>query len=260
MKKYILFFDVDHTLFDHRIRSVPDSTIDALRRVRNREDTILALATGRARYMLDVVEEILPFFEVLITVNGQLVYLGDEILHDQPMPTPDVLRAKATLESNRLLYGMLGKRKHSIRAINAPIRRRFKEQCLPLPEVDPAHEQHDEIYQLWAFTHNREAGPIYETLGDFHVVPWFEEGFDILYSQKSKVDGIRVVLDHLNIPFEQAYAFGDGNNDKEMLAKIPNSIAMGDAPEAVRQVASYVTAPCGEDGIARALEAYGFLK
>ena len=45
----------------------------------------------------------------------------------------------------------------------------------------------------------------------------------------------------LNIPKENTYAFGDGENDTEMLHLVGTSIAMGNADDEVKKHASTVT-------------------
>jgi hypothetical protein len=60
---------------------------------------------------------------------------------------------------------------------------------------------------------------------------------------------------------ENAYAFGDSNNDLPMLLYVPHSVAMGNAmPESLFEQVKHVTSRASEDGIAKALETLGFLK
>ena len=76
----------------------------------------------------------------------------------------------------------------------------------------------------------------------------------------SKATGIQFVLDHYNLSKEDAYAFGDSNNDLPMLSYLPNSVAMGNAyPASLFDRVSFVTKKASEDGIAFALEHFSFL-
>ncbi len=59
----------------------------------------------------------------------------------------------------------------------------------------------------------------------------------------------------LRVPRRQVMAVGDQLNDLEMLAMAGHGVAMGDAPEAVRAAARYVTAPFERDGVAVAIDA-----
>ena len=76
----------------------------------------------------------------------------------------------------------------------------------------------------------------------------------------SKATGIQYVLDHYGLRKEDAYVFGDSNNDLPMLTYIPNSVAMGNAsPASLFDEVSYVTKKASEDGISVALEHFGFI-
>ena len=64
----------------------------------------------------------------------------------------------------------------------------------------------------------------------------------------------------ITIPIENAYAFGDSNNDLPMLLCVPNSVAMGNSlPTSLFDQVSYVTTKSSEDGIKIALEQFGFI-
>lgn len=66
----------------------------------------------------------------------------------------------------------------------------------------------------------------------------------------SALESLRI---RLGIAAGDTMAVGDSFNDVEMLAWAAHGVAMGQAPDAVRAVADEVTAPLGDDGLARAL-------
>lgn len=66
---------------------------------------------------------------------------------------------------------------------------------------------------------------------------------------------VRLCREALDIPLEDVIAFGDNHNDKEMFAFVGESVAMRNAHEEVKAVASRVCAWSNdEDGVARELE------
>lgn len=67
--------------------------------------------------------------------------------------------------------------------------------------------------------------------------------------------GLRWLARHFGVPLGQVMAVGDQYNDIELLASVGHGVAMGEAPDAVRAAARYVTAPFEEDGAAVAIEA-----
>ena len=77
----------------------------------------------------------------------------------------------------------------------------------------------------------------------------------------SKATGIQFVLDYYGLKSDDAYAFGDSNNDLTMLSYLKNSIAMGNSnPASLKDLVSYVTTNASKDGIQNALKHFSFIK
>lgn len=94
--------------------------------------------------------------------------------------------------------------------------------------------------------------------GDIAVVDsGVEDGwgfFDLVQPGVSKATGARVLLDHFGIDASQVMAFGDADNDIEMLELAGCGVAMGNASDKVKAHANLVCAPCREQGVLRVLE------
>ena len=58
---------------------------------------------------------------------------------------------------------------------------------------------------------------------------------------------------------EEAIAFGDGENDMGMLDLAGIGVALGNAEEAVKEIADYVTADIDDDGVEKALIHFGLI-
>ena len=70
----------------------------------------------------------------------------------------------------------------------------------------------------------------------------------------NKGEAIWWLCDYLNIPRESTMAFGDGNNDLEMLLAVNYGVAMGNALDNIKEAAPYTTIGNEEDGIAYFIE------
>ena len=73
----------------------------------------------------------------------------------------------------------------------------------------------------------------------------------------SKRTGIEFVLKHYGLRREHSYAIGDSLNDLPMFEGCGTSIAMGNGEKLI-PYADYVTADLWHDGVAQALEHFGF--
>lgn len=72
---------------------------------------------------------------------------------------------------------------------------------------------------------------------------------EIMDGTVKKSLGVQVLCRYFGIPQEEAAAFGDGENDIDMLQAAGYGFAMANAPEHVRQAAPYVTLSNEEEGI-----------
>ena len=71
--------------------------------------------------------------------------------------------------------------------------------------------------------------------------------------------GIKRYLELTGIRREEIIAFGDAENDLDMIQYAGIGVAMGNAKEAVKEVADYVTDDIDDDGIEKALKHLGLI-
>lgn len=84
----------------------------------------------------------------------------------------------------------------------------------------------------------------------------FPEGLELCSCAATKGRGLSALAGALGVPQSSVMAVGDGLNDLSMLDWAGLSVAMGNAPGAVKAHARALTAPCDEDGLALAVRRY----
>lgn len=67
------------------------------------------------------------------------------------------------------------------------------------------------------------------------------------------------LAEHLGVPASEFIAFGDSRSDVELLRAVGTGVAMGQAPDELKELASMVTDPVDADGLAHAFERLGLL-
>ena len=92
----------------------------------------------------------------------------------------------------------------------------------------------------------RELGKKFPALNVVRSAPYLLEVMD---KTISKATGIKVLLKHYGFTLDEAIAFGDNYNDVEMLELVPQSVAMANAPAAVKKLAAAVTDSNEQSGI-----------
>ena len=93
--------------------------------------------------------------------------------------------------------------------------------------------------------------PFKETLAGMFTADWY---FEYTAPGIDKAHALEGALPKLGIDASEVAAFGDGQNDKSMLAWAGTGVAMANAVDETKAVAQMVTASNNEDGIAVALE------
>jgi hydroxymethylpyrimidine pyrophosphatase-like HAD family hydrolase len=82
---------------------------------------------------------------------------------------------------------------------------------------------------------------------------------DVIPKGGSKATTILHVAEQVGLTKDDVISFGDGMNDREMLAASGVGVAMGNASDEVRQYANMITSDNDNDGIWKALMELGFL-
>ncbi|WP_368658593.1 Cof-type HAD-IIB family hydrolase [Metabacillus halosaccharovorans] len=80
------------------------------------------------------------------------------------------------------------------------------------------------------------------------AAPWHV--IEIIRAGMNKAIGLQKIASHYNIPQDRIIAFGDEDNDLEMLQYAGHGVAMGNATDEVKNVANKKTKTNEEDGIA----------
>ncbi len=89
-----------------------------------------------------------------------------------------------------------------------------------------------------------------------HTRPGAGPNLEFAHHTLNKLNATDVVLEKLGISYEETLAIGDSSSDLEIIKACGMGIAMGNAPDYIKEVANDVVALNVEDGLALALEKY----
>ena len=85
--------------------------------------------------------------------------------------------------------------------------------------------------------------------GNAKLAAWWDRAADIIPADGGKGTAVREILRYYGLTEEEAAAFGDGNNDIEMLRAVGTGIAMGNASEDLKAAADEVCGTAADDGV-----------
>lgn len=275
-----VFFDIDGTLLNDR-KNVQKSTIKAIRNLKD-QVILVGLATGRGPSFVQ------PFLENLgldfaVTYNGQYIYSRSEIIYTNQLSKTTVYRliryagARRREISLGTASGLLGSgiiglgtsRLGQIVSSLVPrkwakaIERSFKHF---IRRIKPQNIDslmiilREPIYQVVLVATEGESERIQKQFPRVKLTRSSPYSMDVISEEQSKVKGIERVGQRYGFDLSEVIAFGDSDNDIEMLSQVGIGVAMGNASQQVKENARYTTADNNDDGISKALAHYGLIQ
>ena len=258
-----IFFDIDRTLYDHRSDFVPPSTLAAIAALRAR-GIVPAIATGRGYAALPPrIAQLVASGEIALVVssNGQYNRLGDRVLSAHPRPVADIESLIRAFRAHDWEYTFVSERHMAAGRSRGSSHRVLR--GYPCYIVAPDYFREHAVHQMIVLAPVEEEEALQTILADhggrYRSVRSHASAVDLLHAEGSKARGIADACAALGFAPQETMAFGDGLNDVEMFAAVGCAVAMGDACDALKAVASHITGTLEEDGIARALLDLGVL-
>jgi len=95
-----------------------------------------------------------------------------------------------------------------------------------------------------------------EASGVAHITDPLGENMQFFPKGLDRTRGIRALLEKLGITMEQVMSIGDSVLDADAIRASGIGVAMGNAPQWLKEQADFVTAPYEQDGVAMAIEKY----
>lgn len=264
MKK-IAFFDIDGTLTSEIDGSIPKSAIWAIRQARE-QGNLMFINTGRCFQNVEKRFRDIGFDGYICGCGTNIYCDGKDVLYVAQSHETIMQILKAARETNvdilfesrkEVCFDLSRPLSHpgAIRQYHAFLTRNYHmPEDLENPNFfsDKFVIWYEQPEQLVAF---RQVSDKY-----FECIDRGGTFREFVPHGYSKATGIQFVLDYYNLPKENAYAFGDSNNDLAMLSYLENSVAMGNSlPTSLFDQVAYVTTKASEDGIKNALEHFGFI-
>ena len=279
MEVKAVFFDIDGTLVNDR-KSVLKSTKEAIKIVKD-QGVLVGVATGRGPFFVkDLMDDL--DLDFAVTYNGQYIFNKERVLFASPIDKRSLRQVIAYAKENRKEIAMgtrqdvIGSRimsfglsplsqlvsrfvpKFLTRTVSHSFNRMVS-KALPQKEDDLLDLINQPIYQVLMLMTPEESN---QAASEFEYLKFTRSNpfaADIINQGNSKLEGIRRVGKEYGFDLNQVMAFGDSDNDLEMLAGVGMSVAMGNGSSSVKEVAKHITTSNQEDGIHKALEHFGVL-
>lgn len=228
----------------------------------------IVVASGRAFHTLP--EDVLKIqgIEYAITSNGTAIYHVPTrtCIHQYKLEEPSIRKIMELSKSDKVTYeafidgeafadstyidhpeifgadehaiNYIKETRHLVKDIEAFLFEHIKEiDCMDIIMNDPPRKK-VLVKQLK------------EEVGNIYVTSSIEQLIEISNDQAGKHSGVKFIMDLLGLKQEEIAAFGDGDNDVDMLKFVGTGIAVENASVQCKEAADMVTKHHDEDGVA----------
>jgi len=250
MMNKIFFFDIDGTLaIRHQI---PESNLKALKLLKDK-GYLTFICTGRAPFYAQNLFKDLT--SGIISCNGRYISYQGQKLYGKAFTSHELKEYKSIFHN--LDCGCFLVSDHQSCVNNLTDQQIQEVQDEYGKDKIIFDESHLSFYTFDLFYQNLEhRDQIIEALKDkiiFNDHGGHGSG-DCSTLEFDKGSAIAYLLDYFHISKNHAYAFGDGYNDQAMFREVNHKIAMGNAVDELKQLATFITTNVDDNGIMNALK------
>lgn len=267
-KVRLIALDLDGTTLDSSKQVSEKNRNAIINAVKN--GVHVCIASGRAFDTLPSVVTEIPGIEYAITSNGAAVYeIRDkkclrsykltaesvktilELTKDMPVTYEAFIEGRAYAGSeyihNPVKFGATKEAIHYIqttRTLIDDITGFIRQHVNELDSID--------IIVKDADMKEKVCDAIYKETQDVYITSSVKQLVEISYKDAGKKSGVKFLADRLGVSKEEIAAFGDADNDKDMIEYAEYGIAVANASASLKEKADYITLSNDEDGIAYA--------
>lgn len=247
---FALFIDIDRTLIADR-HIIPKRNIDAIERARSAGHRVF-INTGRS--LGNIPQEILSqtAFDGVLSGNGTAITLDGKTIYQNFMPKDKLLALAQRIFETTEIWATFEGFRHSYAIPGRD--RRLSDIEIPVKSFDEfeGYARHDD-FQVTAVSIKAGKDFLNSIDNDFSHYT-FDHYYDITSKGSNKANTMLKALDLLGIPRSNSIAFGDSENDLEMLLKAGTGVAVANAQPQLLEAADFVTLSNEDGGVGYAIE------
>lgn len=191
-------------------------------------------------------------FDGYLTLNGNLLMDSHrKIYAGTPIDQGDMEVLAQTFRAKKIPFAMIAKDRVYINYVDETVIKTQDSQMSAIPEVEKYNGE--KIYQIMAFVPVHQQQILSSILDKCQITCWNDTGIDIIPANGGKATGIQKYLELHGLKSSEIMAFGDADNDIDMLKIAGIGVAMDNGTGGAKAAADYVTASVDDDGIEKAL-------
>ncbi|AXE60736.1 Cof-type HAD-IIB family hydrolase [[Mycoplasma] phocae] len=265
MTKYkMIVFDIDGTLLPFGVDELTPRMKEMFEKLKQK-NYINVLCSGRD--IFTVGQQINnPYVDYFIGANGTFILdlKTREYIFEKTIEYEDFIKFRKYAEDHNLPFSFVGNKwgyYNNLFNIDHWFYRPYKDKFISEKEFE---KQNDKNYLITISSKTphelavKLAKFFEENNMDLWILAEWVGGVFISAKGITKATGLKILGDLLNVSLDQMVAFGDSENDIEMLEEVGLGIAMGNGEDVTKDVAKEICLPVTEDGPYFKLREKGF--
>lgn len=260
-------FDIDGTLFDEKKKEFPPSAVQALRLLQENHISVAA-ATGRPPASAAELHKVDIFPDYFVCSNGHLILDREgNILQEEGFPSQLSQEVWDYCQSRGI--GLLWKYPDCtyVYREDMEFEKIFSKNKKLAPQERPRVFYGDQTIHLTRSPNGGCLACSTEELARFNdafagccrAVDINGRSSDLMLWGVDKQTGLAKLLERIGVAPGDCIAFGDNQNDLEMLRFVGIGVAMGNGDPALKAQSDYVTEAVDADGIYLGLKHFGLI-
>ncbi|SJZ70345.1 Cof-type HAD-IIB family hydrolase [Anaerorhabdus furcosa] len=259
MEKKYIFFDIDGTLISHTIRDyISESTILALKKLKE-NGHFISLATGRAVYLTKEIAK-KTGVKSLVCEGGHGIIVDGELKSYEPIDMNIAINILKRCDELGLAWAVSISDNEELVTKNERMNQiisnaKFMRKILVKPDYDYSNET---CIRRIIIENNEE---LYNQIEEIKKIGFMHYAGSLFafIEPDDKYRGIKKLVEMQGGHEDDIIVFGDGINDLKMFENAKTSVAMGNAIDALKEIATHITEDSDSDGIYNACVRLGLI-
>lgn len=253
MKYKAIMLDIDGTVIPYQYDSMPSKRVrEAITKAK--EKIHICLVTGRSYYSTKKILKPLGLTDGYVVIDTGAFVIDiktNEVIHKQIIEKKDVSHVIDVFEKNKITFYIKTEESLSRNDDNFPSYKMGDD----IGKVSMFYTYEDFSLEETHIIMNELARPHLNIYRTRHKNPE-KYGLNITHVNATKLRGIEIVAEKLNLKREEIIGVGDGYNDFPLLMASGLKVAMGNALPDLKAIADYVAPTVDKDGVADVIEKF----
>ena len=259
-----VFIDMDGTLLrnDHTVSSTTKKTI---RQLTEQGILIVPISARPLHGMLPITKDFFPNHTPVVSLNGGYIYQENTIIYQAHISPAETAAVHALIKDHPVSAMYYSQMEWYALTVTDAIKKEQRITEVPIT-IQP-------FMHTMATWEQQQTGPNKILIsGDATLILYIEKlllathggrlniyksqprYLEVMHPEASKTKAVQFLIGKYGLQQHEIIAIGDNYNDKGMIEFAGVGVAMGNAPDEIKEAANYVTDTNNNDGVAKALQ------